>query len=195
MSFMVRLNPYLIGLVAVSGLTVSAHAEQAAPGQIDTVYTFNEICYTKVPSIQAIRDMALELAWKPLDDEALSAFGDKEKLTVLDGWDVQVGEKFYRLGVTQGPVAKEALETFPGFENGVTTSCSMVLDGSDPKAHIATNMQTLAGKQPVSTGVDEGDLSTTTWAGGNDDIKVFLFNKETKMGDGGVLAVTVLTKQ
>ena len=34
----------------------------------------------------------------------------------------------------------------------------------------------------------------TTWAGGNDDIKVFLFNKATKIGDGGVLNVTVITK-
>ena len=99
------------------------------------------------------------------------------------------------LASPRAPVAEEAAKTFPGFENGVTTSCSMVLDGSDPKEHIATNMQTLAGKQPVSTGVDEGDLSTTTWAGGNDDIKVFLFNKATKMGDGGVLAVTVITKK
>jgi len=169
----------------------SAKAEE----QIDTVYTFNEICYTKVPSIEAIRDMALKLAWKPLDNEALSAFGDKDELSVLDGWDVQVGEKFYRVGISQGPVAEEAKETFSGFDNGVTTSCSMVLDGSDPKAQIATNMQTLAQKQPASTGVDEGDLETTTWAGGNEDIKVFLFNKATKIADGGVLAVTVITKE
>jgi hypothetical protein len=166
-----------------------------AEDQIDTVYTFNEICYTKVPNIDAIRDMALKLDWKPLDNEALSAFGNKDELSVLGGWDVQVGEKFYRVGISQGPIADEAKETFPGFDNGVTTSCSMVLDGSDPKAQIATNMQTLAQKQPVSTGVDEGDLTTTTWAGGKDDLKVFLFNKATKIGDGGVLAVTVITKE
>ena len=33
----------------------------------------------------------------------------------------------------------------------------MVLDGSDPKAKIAINMQTLAGKTPVSADVDEGE--------------------------------------
>ena len=139
--------------------------------------------------------MALKLAWKPLDNDDLQAFGNKDALTSLEGWDVQVGEKFYRLGISQGALPKSAQETFPAFKDGVTTSCSMVLDGSDLNSEIAVNMQTLANKKPVSEGVDEGDLQTTTWAGGNDDLKVFLFNKSTKVGDGGVLAVTVITKE
>jgi len=171
-----------------------ARAQNATPEQIDTVYTFNEICYTKVPNLDAIRDMALELAWKPLDNDDLAAFGNTENLASLEGWDVQVGEKFYRLGISQSGLPDSAKKTFPDFKDGLTTSCSMVLDGSDPKDAIAINMQTLAGKEPASTGVDEGNLSTTTWAGGNDDIKVFLFNKATKIGNGGVLAVTVITK-
>lgn len=184
-------------IVALLGLgTIHASAEQGPElRQIDTVSVFNRICYSKVPSLQAIRDMALELAWKPLDNDDLEAFGNKDNLVSLEGWDVQVGEKFYRVGISTAPVAESAKENFPGFENGVTTSCSMVLDGSDLNSQIATNMQTLAGKQPVSSDVSEGDLLTTTWAGGNDDIKVFLFNKATSDDNGGVLAVTVITKQ
>lgn len=179
-------------IVVASGGSVYA---QQASEQIDTVYTFNQICYTKVPNLDAIRDMALKLAWKPLDNDDLLAFGDKDKLDVLEGWDVQVGEKFYRLGITQSGLPESAKETFPDLADGLTTSCSMVLDGSDANADIAINMQTLANKKPASSGVEEGDLETTTWAGGNDDLKVFLFNKATKLGDGGVLAVTVITKK
>ena len=185
-----------LGFVGFALVCSGANAQQAtAPEEIDTVFTFNEICYTKVPNLDAIRDMALKLAWKPLDNDDLDAFGDKDKLDVLEGWDVQVGEKFYRLGITQSALPDSAKETFPEFKDGLTTSCSMVLDGSDANADIALNMQTLANKEPASSDVDEGDLLTTTWAGGNEDIKVFLFNKATKVVDGGVLAVTVITKK
>jgi hypothetical protein len=172
-----------------------AHAETGtAPEQIDTVYAFNEICYTKVPAVGAIRDMALELDWKPLDNEDLQAFGDKENLASLEGWDIQVGEKFYRLGLAQGPVADDMKAAFPEFADGVSTSCSMVLDGSDSKEHIAGNMQTLAGREPASSDVEEGHFLSTTWAGGNAEFKVFLFNKASKTGEGGVIAVTVISK-
>lgn len=188
-----RLNQ--VGLAALFACAGYASAQPVkAAEQIDTVYTFNQICYTKVPNLAAIRDMALKLAWKPLDNDDLAPFGDKNKLDVLEGWDVQVGEKFYRLGITQGGLPQSAKETFPEFKDGLSTSCSMVLDGSDANADIALNMQTLANKEPASKNVDEGDLVTTTWAGGNDDLKVFLFNKATKVVDGGVLAVTVITK-
>lgn len=178
------------------GLSGAAVAQESGTSEpIDTVSVFNQICYSKVPSLQAIRDMALELAWKPLDNDDLAAFGNKDNLVSLEGWDVQVGEKFYRVGISTAPVAEEAQKLFPGFENGVTTSCSMVLDGSDPNEQIAAGMQNLAGKEPASSGVEEEDLLTTTWAGGNEDIKVFLFNKMTKAENGGVLAVTVITKE
>ncbi|MGB7285350.1 MAG: hypothetical protein WBC71_00290 [Salaquimonas sp.] len=182
-------------LLFIGGAFNVAAQQSSAPEQIDTVFTFNQICYTKVPNLDAIRDMALKLAWKPLDNDDLAAFGDKETLKVLEGWDVQVGEKFYRLGVTQSALPDSAKETFPDFKDGLTTSCSMVLDGSDANADIAVNMQTLANKEPTSSDVEEGNLSTTTWAGGNDDVKVFLFNKAPTIGDGGVLAVTVITKK
>jgi len=186
----------IAGLVLAAVLSGTAHAQQADESEpIDTVSVFNQICYSKVPSLQAIRDMALELAWKPLDNDDLAAFGNRENLVSLEGWDVQVGEKFYRIGISTAPVARDAQMLFPGFENGVTTSCSMVLDGSDASELIAANMQSLAGKEPASSGVEENNLLTTTWAGGNDDIKVFLFNKAPKVGDGGVLAVTVITKE
>ncbi|MEO0793277.1 MAG: hypothetical protein AAFY27_12135, partial [Pseudomonadota bacterium] len=55
-------------------------------------------------------------------------------------------------------------------------------------------MQTLARKEPVSKDVDEGFLKTTTWAGGNDKLKVFLVAKVGRHGTGGVLSVTVLQK-
>lgn len=188
------LRSALAGSLLLAG-TNGAFALQAdSSEEIDTVFTFNQVCYTKVPNLDAIRDMALKLAWKPLDNDDLAGFGDKDALAVLEGWDVQVGEKFYRLGITQSDLPQSAKETFPEFKDGKTTSCSLVLDGSDVKADIAVNMQTLANKVPASADVDEGDLSTTTWAGGNEDIKVFLFNKATKIGDGGVLAVTVITK-
>ncbi len=190
------LRKYVSALIAGLAMAGIAHAQQAGSAEpIDTVHAFNQICYKQVPDIRAITEMAVELGWKPLSVTDLQAFGDKETLSVLQGWDVQVGEKFYRLGLIQGPLTASMKETFPEFAAGTSTSCTFVLDGSDANAAIAVNMQSLANKEPVTTGMDEGDLSTTTWAGGNDDFKVFLFNKQSKLGDGGILSVTVISKK
>ena len=94
-------------ILAGTGSPATAQQAGTAADEIDTVYTFNEICYSKVPNIQAIMDMALELGWKPLDNaRSCSLWETAETASFLGGWDVQVGEKFYRLGLSQGPVRK-----------------------------------------------------------------------------------------
>ena len=89
---------------------------------------------------------------------------------------------------------EQMVKTFPGLKGGVATSCMLVLDEQNQAAHYNANMQTLAGKEPVSRNFPEGDLLTTTWAGGNADIKVFLISKANLGGQGGLLNVTILTK-
>ena len=56
-------------------------------------------------------------------------------------------------------------------------------------------MRELAGKEPVSSGVEDGEMTTTTWAGGNEQFKVFLFNKTSRSASGGLLTVTIVSKE
>ncbi|MFK7902351.1 MAG: hypothetical protein AB8B49_05865 [Nitratireductor sp.] len=161
---------------------------------LDSVQTFNEICYKRVPDVEGINNMALDLGWRPLAENDLVAFGDIASLKSLKGWDVKIGKRFYRLGLTQGAVIGKIKSSFPEFANGTTTSCTLILDGGETNAQIAQDVRTLAGKEPASTNVDEGTLLTTTFAGGNADFKVFLFNKASKVEDGGLLNVTVVSK-
>lgn len=191
----------LIGLATGALLAVSAPAiaqtktqsEAAEAEQISTVFAFNSICYARVPDVEAIGEIATKFAWHNLDKADLEAFETGGKLDVLEGWDAKIGERVYRVAISQGPVAESQLKTFPDFKDGKTTSCTFILDGLDSPGAIAGDMQALAGKEPVSKDVPEGDLKTTLWAGGNDDVKVFLISKS---GDenGGLLNVTVLTK-
>lgn len=188
-------NKLVLGTGLLLMASPSIAQKVAAPAVIDTVNTFNQICYRQVPGTKGIENMALEFGWKPLDSNSLAAFGNKDALTYLKGWDVLVGERFYRLGVSRGPVLPEMKSNFPEFANGVVTSCTMILDGSDEKSEIANKMNALAGKEPASKNVDDGKLLTTTWAGGNADFKVFLLNKESKdTGEGGILNVTIISK-
>lgn len=161
--------------------------------KISTVFAFNRTCYARVPDVQAISSMAAELAWIELDDDDLKAFETGGKLEVLDGWDALIGERVYRVAVSQGPLNDRQIDLFPGFADGKATSCTFITDGLDRPGVVAADMQALAGKEPVSKDVADGGLRTTTWAGGNDDIKVFLVSRS---GDdnGGLLNVTVLTK-
>ncbi len=166
----------------------SAEAEE-----ISSVFVFNRICYARVPDVQAIGEMAAELAWWDLQQEELKAFETGGQLDFLDGWDAQIGERVYRVAVSQGSVTASQLALFPDFSKGKVTSCTFILDGLDRPGVVASDVQALAGKEPVSRDVPEGDFKTTTWAGGNDDVKVFLIHKSGEE-NGGLINVTVLTK-
>ncbi len=179
----------LLGLVGLPTLTV---ANEENP---DPVYVFNRICYAQVPDLDAIQAMALKLAWKSITEEELSEFKSYDNPKVLRGWDVQVGERLFRVGITQAGLTDKMKETFSDFAGGTATSCSMVLDDQQEAAEFLPNMQTLAGKEPVSSDVPEGLLRTTTWAGGSTDLKVFLFAKAPPTGKGGLLNVTILQKK
>ncbi|EFL88076.1 hypothetical protein [Ahrensia sp. R2A130] len=195
--------PFRFLLVVLASLALgfpSAHAQQANTtlGQTDEnpdpVFVFNRICYSQVPSVKAISDMALKLAWKSVDRTEVEQFRSYPDPTTLEGWDVQVGERLFRVGLTQAAPPPEMVEGLSGFDKGTATSCSIVLDDQQDAADFMPNMQTLAGKEPVSRDVPEGLLQTTTWAGGNDDIKVFLIAKAPPTGKGGLLNVTILQK-
>ncbi len=177
------------GAFVVSGSALGS--EQAA--ETDPVHVFNEVCYSKVPVIDAIRDMATRLAWNPISGDDLKRFSPQKNPGLLEGWDMQVGERLFRLGVVQSPPVDGMARSFPGFADGTATSCTLILDGQDDPAALAVRMQTLAGKDPASRNVSEGELKTTTWAGGNDNFKVFLFSKIDEAG-GGLLNVTILAK-
>lgn len=178
-------------LVSIVALPSIATSNDENP---DPVYVFNRICYAQVPNLDAIENMALKLAWKSITEEELKEFRSYENPKVLRGWDVQVGERLFRVGITQAGLTDKMKESFPALASGTATSCSMVLDDQQDAAEFLPNMQTLAGKQPISSDVPEGLLRTTTWAGGNDDVKVFLFAKAPPTGKGGLLNVTILQK-
>jgi len=185
-----------LSLVVAAAILMSAaktHAKEEVEGS-DPVFVFNRICYAQVPDVQRIRDMALRLAWRPIKGDDLQKFTTLKDPKVLEGWDVQVGERLYRVAITQSAPPDGMKRTFPEFEKGTSTTCTMVLDEGHDAETFNTNMRTLAGKDPVTKNVPEGSLLTTTWAGGNEDVKVFLFSKANIGGKGGLLNVTVLTR-
>ncbi len=175
---------------AVSGV----HAQGPVDDEADPVFAFNKVCYSKVPSIAAIRDMATRLAWQALDKSDLRLFSPDQDPEVLEGWDVQVGKKFFRLGLVRTTVSDRFRQTFPDFADGAATSCTLVLDGGSNAVKVSEGMQKLADKEPASRDVPDGEFRTTTWAGGNENYKVFLISKAAAAGETGLLNVTILAK-
>jgi len=129
-----------------------------------------------------------------MNDEDLGQFKNSEEPILIDGWDVQVGERLFRVGITKSPVSDSMVKTFPAFAGGTSSSCSVILDDQMLAEEFMPNMHKLVGKEPVSRDVQEGLLRTTTWAGGNEDLKVFVFAKAPATGKGGLLNVTILQK-
>lgn len=176
--------------IAAMAFPTYVHAAEEA----DPVFVFNRICYAQVPDVETIRDMARKLAWRAMGGGDLRQFTTIDDPDVLEGWDVQVGQRIYRVGIVQSGLTDTMKKSFPDFAGGTATSCTLVLDEEHDTATFSRNMQVLAGKEPASKDVPEDNLRTTTWAGGNDELKVFLVSKAEATGNGGLLNVTVLSK-
>lgn len=183
-----------VAVVAMQAAVLDARAQAPAVDEADPVFVFNKVCYSQVPSIGAIRDMATRLAWQALEQSDLKPFSPDPDPEVLEGWDVQVGKKFFRLGLVRTRLSDSFQQNFPDFADGSATSCTLVLDGGSDAATVSQGMQKLAGKEPASKDVPDGEFRTTTWAGGNENYKVFLISKAAAAGETGLLNVTILAK-
>ena len=167
----------------------------AQQSDTDPVFVFNRICYSQVPNVRAIEDMAARFAWERIGGEDLRQFSPVDEPGLLAGWDARIEDRIYRVGIVQSGLTSSFREAFPDFANGTATGCTIVLDGSDETDGIRERMTTLAGKEPGSTAVPDEDLLTTTWAGGNADFKVFLIMKSGTSGKANVLNVTILSRE
>ena len=178
--------------IAISLWSSSAPAQDG--DDFDPVFVFNQVCYTKIPNVEAIENLAAQLAWSGLPDDAIQEIRSVDDPAIERGWDAKIGERLFRVGVNQGVAPVAMTEPFDGFDGGRATTCSLVLDDMFPADILLQNMQVLAGKEPLSSDVPEGGLETTTWAGGTADLKVFLFAKVNRAVGGGLLHVTLLEK-
>jgi hypothetical protein len=182
----------------VTMLVTSALAQQQSEvpeKTTDPVFLFNRVCYAQVPVVKNIVDMSQRFAWEIMGGEDLKQFTTLENPDVLEGWDVRLSERIYRLGVVQSPPSEQFNKNYPEFKEGTATACTLVLDGEDDADVILARMNTLVGKEPVSSDTPDGDLLTTTWAGGNEDFKVFVFFKSDKANRANLLNVTILSKE
>ena len=161
----------------------------------DPVFLFNRVCYAQVPVVKNIEDMSTRFAWERMGGEDLKQFTSLENPDYLEGWDVRLSKRIYRLGVVQSPPSEQFNKNFPDFKDGTATACTLVLDGEDDADVILGRMKNLVGKEPVNTDVPDGELLTTTWAGGNEDFKVFVFFKSDKANRANLLNVTILSKE
>lgn len=183
---------------AATMLATSAFAQQQSEvpeNTTDPVFLFNRVCYAQVPVVKNIEEMSTRFAWEQMGGEDLKQFTTLENPDYLEGWDVRLSKRIYRLGVVQSPPSEQFNENFPEFKDGTATACTLVLDGEDDADIILGRMNKLVGKEPISADVPDGELLTTTWAGGNEDFKVFVFFKSDKQNRANLLNVTILSKE
>ncbi len=161
---------------------------------VNAVFVFNRVCYGQMPNIESVRTMAEELGWSPLYPGELAMLSPSTKADQTFGWDSPIGERAFRVTLVQGPIAPALIDTFPDFKDGTSTSCSLVLDGRDKGSLLLEQLGKLAGKEAASKEVFKDGLYTTTWAGGNEDIKVFLIGKTDEKKQGTLINVVMLNK-
>lgn len=171
--------------------TVSAQETQAG-SETDPVYLFNEICYTQVPDVRKIQDMSRRFAWVPMGGDDLERFTTIKTPELLEGWDIRLAQRIYRLGIVQSEPNDAFIKSYPELADSLATSCTMVLDGQDDAQTILNRMNSMLGKGPISLNVPEDELLTTTWSGGNDTVKVFVFLKTDAIDRANLMNVTIV---
>lgn len=195
---MIIIRKLITAAFATTMLATSAIAQQQSEvpeTTTDPVFLFNRVCYAQVPVVNNIVDMSTRFAWEQMGGEDLKQFTSLEKPDFLEGWDVRLSKRIYRLGVVQSKPSETFNKNYPDFKEGTATACTLVLDGEDDADIILGRMKNLVGKEPVSSDQPDGDLLTTTWAGGNEDFKVFVFFKSDKANRANLLNVTILSKE
>ena len=193
----------MAGVIALaSGLLVSpsfaqnnATSDAGLDTDVSSVFVFNRICYTQLPALQGIRNMAAQLAWEALAGEKLENFRTGDTLEELEAWEVSIGQRGFQLSVSQGPLNGALLEAFPDFKGGKATTCTLGLDGTDEADVFLKELGELAGKEPNTRDVEGGGLLTTTWAGGNADVKVFLIGKTDLESKGNLINMILVTRE
>ena len=161
---------------------------------VNAVFVFNRVCYGQMPQIKGVISMADELGWSPLDATELAQLSPTTTADKTYGWDTPIGERAFRVTLVQGPIAPALKDTFPEFKNGTSTSCSLILDGRDKGSKLLEQLGKLAGKEPAKKEVFKDGLYTTTWAGGNAEIKVFLIGKTDENKQGTLINVVMLNR-
>lgn len=180
--------------LAAALLSCSAYAQDPKSGnETDPVYLFNEICYTQVPSVSKIQDMATRFAWVPMGGQDLERFTTIKKPALLEGWDIRLADRIYRLGIVQSEPSDAFILSYPELDSATATSCTMVLDGQDDAQTIFDRMTSMVGKAPTAQAVPDGELLTTTWSGGNDTVKVFVFLKTDAINRANLMNVTIVS--
>ena len=185
----------LVGAVLTASAFAQAIKTDIPTNETDPVLIFNRVCYAQVPVVEKIEELATRFAWKEMGGEDLKQFTTLENPQFLSGWDVNLAQRLYRLGVVQSEPNEQFTRNFPDFADGQATACTLILDGDDEWDIVLNRMNTLVRKEPTSTNVSDGSLLTTTWAGGNEDFKVFVFAKATPEGKATLLNVTILSKE
>lgn len=188
---------FCIAVLASFFILSTVVAQQAAStgDESDPVYLFNEMCYTQVPNVDQIQGMATQFGWSPMGGDDLEQFSALENPDLLKGWDLLLEDRIYRLGLVQSAPAASFVASFPTFENGQSTSCTLIMDGRDSADVILERMNSLMRKAPASSDVPDGDLLATTWAGGNSDVVVFVLLKTDVTGSANLINVTIITRE
>jgi len=190
----ILIRKIIVPLFVGSVLSTNVNAQGEQGSETDPVYLFNEICYTQVPDVQKIKDMAKRFAWVPMGGEDLERFTTIKTPSLLEGWDIRLSERIYRLGIVQSEPSDSFIASFPDMADGSATSCTLVLDGRDEAQLILERLNTMVGKEPTTKDVADAQQLTTTWSGGNDTVKVFVFYKTDALQRANVINVTIVTK-
>lgn len=187
-------------VMLLAGQSVIAQAKPAAEGAADaanasqTAKLFDDICYSTLPELQPIANLAKKDKWQPITGLALKAYAPEVPPDLLKAWSFRVNGVKYRASISSGPVDTTLQSAFPAFAKARAFACSLILPGRVAQSAMDEALQKLVGRA-ADERYDSGLFKVHFWSGVTEQLAALMYHYRPKSGaPGGLISFVVLKK-
>lgn len=180
----------LMGLISTQAFAGDLPSK---PGAERTVKMFDTFCFSQLPDIDAIANIA-KGNFTPITGLALRAYGSGAPTDRLMAWKFKDAGSDYVLSATAGTLDAKATKDMPGFANAKSTACSFQAKNKDKQSEILSQMVALMDRKPDDSSKNRR-FKIYHWVGVTEEVMVNIYYYAAASGaPGGLLSVVLFQK-
>lgn len=134
------------------------------PGPSRTVSMFRQLCFSKLPDIEAIAKMAAAESFAELSGDELKPYQPEVQPEEFRAWRFKDFEAVFTLMVTRTKPDDLFKKSVPEFAESTNYACSLITPGRDAKTEVLKHLTEVVGRKPDERW-DQGPMKVEAWSG------------------------------
>lgn len=170
-----------LAVACILWVPTSVLAQNLPPeaGPARTVKMFDLFCFSLLPDIASIAEVAAAGEFKELTGDNLRPYQPQVPADELRAWRfTDLGGEF-TLAVTKSKPDDKFKGDFPEFANSINYACSLITPGQDATRDVVKEMTEIMGREPDETW-NQDPLHVDFWTGQSDKLLVQLFHYSSR---------------